>query len=205
MKQKSTKILVILIALILIVGAIMIGVKGLAFELKYQNGKQVEIDLGKEFDIKDMQSITNEVFGKQAVLIEQIEVYKDAANIITTDITLLHAVALGHFHVVDAARNLRRGFVGGALHRALNQRRGPFGEVPADQYDREDDDRCGRQNSDYVASFHIVCLLSISYCLRGPTGRNVKPVLSRSNFRFLSRRREPPARRCGARRTDIRR
>ena len=87
MKQKSTKILVILIALILIVGAIMIGVKGLAFELKYQNGKQVEIDLGKEFDIKDMQSITNEVFGKQAVLIEQIEVYKDAANIITTDIT----------------------------------------------------------------------------------------------------------------------
>jgi TRAP-type uncharacterized transport system fused permease subunit len=34
-----------------------------------------------------MQSITNEVFGKQAVLIEQIEVYKDAANIITTDIT----------------------------------------------------------------------------------------------------------------------
>ena len=85
MKQKSTKILVILIALILIVGAI--GVKGLAFELKYQNGKQVEIDLGKEFDIKDMQAITNEVFGKQAVLIEQIEVYKDAANIITTDIT----------------------------------------------------------------------------------------------------------------------
>lgn len=87
MKQKSTKILVILIALILIVGAIMIGVKGLAFELKYQNGKQVEIDLGKEFDIKDMQAITNEVFGKQTVLIEQIEVYKDAANIITTDIT----------------------------------------------------------------------------------------------------------------------
>ena len=39
MKQKSTKILVILIALILIVGAIMIGVKGLAFELKYQNYK----------------------------------------------------------------------------------------------------------------------------------------------------------------------
>ena len=87
MKQKSTKILVILIALILIVGAIMIGVKGLAFELKYQNGKQVEIDLGKEFDIKDMQSITNEVFGKQAVLIEQIEVYKDAVSITTTEIS----------------------------------------------------------------------------------------------------------------------
>ena len=56
----------------------------------------------------------------------------------------LHAVALGDFHVVDASRDLRRGFVGGTFHRALNQHRGPFGEVPADQYDREDDDRGGR-------------------------------------------------------------
>ena len=87
MKQTSTKILIILIALILIVGAIMIGVKGLAFEIKYQNGKQIEINLGKEFKVKDMQEITNEVFGKQPVLIEQIEVYKDAVNIITTEIT----------------------------------------------------------------------------------------------------------------------
>lgn len=65
----------------------MIGVKGLAFEIKYQNGKQIEINLGKEFKVKDMQEITNEVFGKQPVLIEQIEVYKDAVNIITTEIT----------------------------------------------------------------------------------------------------------------------
>ena len=37
MKQKSTKILVILIAIILVLGAIMIYTKGLAFELKYQD------------------------------------------------------------------------------------------------------------------------------------------------------------------------
>ena len=87
MKQRRTKLLIILIVLILIVGAIIIATKGLAFEVKYQNGKQLEINLGKEFDVKDMKSITNEIFGEQPVLIQQIEVYKDAASIITTEIT----------------------------------------------------------------------------------------------------------------------
>ena len=36
MKQKNTIILTVLIAIILIVGAIVIATKGLAFELKYQ-------------------------------------------------------------------------------------------------------------------------------------------------------------------------
>lgn len=87
MKQKSTKILAILIVLILVIGAIVIATKGLAFELKYQNGKQIEINLGKEFEKKDMEEITKEVFGNQSVLVQQIEVYKDAASIITTEIT----------------------------------------------------------------------------------------------------------------------
>ena len=41
MKQKSTKILAILIAIILILGTIMIFTKGLAFELKYQDSKKI--------------------------------------------------------------------------------------------------------------------------------------------------------------------
>ena len=59
MKQKSTKILVILIAIILVLGAIMIYTKGLAFELKYQDSKQVELNLGKQFEEKDIKEITN--------------------------------------------------------------------------------------------------------------------------------------------------
>ncbi|MEI3395269.1 MAG: hypothetical protein V8R82_06180 [Clostridia bacterium] len=34
-----------------------------------------------------MEEITKEVFGNQSVLVQQIEVYKDAASIITTEIT----------------------------------------------------------------------------------------------------------------------
>lgn len=87
MKQKSTKILVALIAVILVLGAIIIYTKGLAFELKYQDNKKVEMNLGKEFEEKDIKEITNEVFGNQPVMIQAIEVYKDAVSITTTEIT----------------------------------------------------------------------------------------------------------------------
>lgn len=87
MKQKETKILVVLIAIILIIGAVIIFTKGLAFELKYQDNKKIEINLGKEFEEKDIRGITNAVFGKQQVIIQPIEVYKDAISITTTDIS----------------------------------------------------------------------------------------------------------------------
>ena len=87
MKQNSTKILAILIAIILVLGAVMIFTKGLAFELRYQDSKKVEMNLGKTFEEKDIKEITNEVFGNQPVRIQAIEVYKDAVSITTTEIT----------------------------------------------------------------------------------------------------------------------
>ena len=78
---------IILIAIILVLGAIMIYTKGLAFELKYQDSKQVELNLGKQFEEKDIKEITNEVFEGQPVIIRAIEVYKDAVSITTTEIT----------------------------------------------------------------------------------------------------------------------
>lgn len=87
MKQKSTIILSILIAIILVTGTVMIAVKGLAFELKYQDTQKVELNIGKEFKTEDVKQITNEVFEKQPVIIQAIEVYKDAISITTTEIT----------------------------------------------------------------------------------------------------------------------
>lgn len=87
MKQKSTKIIIALIAIILIAGIVMTFTKGLKFNLNYANSKKIEINIGKEFEEKDIKEITNEVFEKQPVLIQAIEVYKDAVSITTTDIT----------------------------------------------------------------------------------------------------------------------
>lgn len=87
MKQKETKILVILIAIILVAGAIVTFTKGLAFELKYRDNQKVEINLGKEFNEKDIKEIAKEIFGKQPVMVQAIEIYKDAMSITTTNIT----------------------------------------------------------------------------------------------------------------------
>ena len=87
MKQKSAKIIIALIAIILIAGTIMLCTKGLVFGLNYEDSKKVEINLGKQFEEKDIKEITNDVFGKQPVLIQAIEVYKDAVSITTTEIT----------------------------------------------------------------------------------------------------------------------
>ena len=87
MKQNSTIILVILIAIILVLGVVMMFTKGLAFELRYQNSKKVEINLGKTFEEKDIKEITKEVFGNQPIRVQSIEVYKDAVSITTTEIT----------------------------------------------------------------------------------------------------------------------
>ena len=87
MKQKGAKIIIVLIAIILITGTIMICTKGLVFGLNYEESKKVEINLGKQFEEKDIKEITNEVFGKQPVLIQAIEVYKDAVSITTTEIS----------------------------------------------------------------------------------------------------------------------
>ena len=70
MKQKSAKIIIALIAIILIAGTIMICTKGLVFGINYEESKKVEINLGKQFEEKDIKEITNEVFGKQPVLIQ---------------------------------------------------------------------------------------------------------------------------------------
>lgn len=87
MKQKSAKIIIALIAIILIAGTIMLCTKGLVFGLNYEDSKKVEINLGKQFEEKDIKEITNDVFGKQPVLIQAIEVYKDAVSITTTEIS----------------------------------------------------------------------------------------------------------------------
>lgn len=89
MKQfvKSKQLKIILIALVIIAGIIMIAVKGFNFDLKYQKTQRVELYLKKEFNISDIRQITNEVFGKQNVMIQKVEIFEDSVSITTTSIT----------------------------------------------------------------------------------------------------------------------
>lgn len=87
MKQKSTKILLAMIIIILVAGTIMLFTKGLSFDLKLQDSQKVEITIGKTFEKEDIKNITKEVFGTQPVLIRGIELYGEAVSITTTQIS----------------------------------------------------------------------------------------------------------------------
>lgn len=81
------KILIVLIALIIIVGAVIIATIGLNFDFRLQESKKVELYLEKDFEIKDIKNITNEVFGNEPVMIQKVEVYEDSVSITAKEIT----------------------------------------------------------------------------------------------------------------------
>lgn len=75
------KIIKILLICLLIAGIIVIAIKGFNVGLQYSNNTQIAINIGKQFDIKDIKEITKEVFPGQNVIIQKIEIYEDMAEI----------------------------------------------------------------------------------------------------------------------------
>ena len=84
---KKQKILSVIIAVIVIVGAIVTGVKGLNYDLRYQETKNIELYIAKDFEIADIKAITDEVMGKSPVIIRKVEVYEDSVSITAKEIT----------------------------------------------------------------------------------------------------------------------
>ena len=78
---KKQKILSVIIAVIIIAGAIVTGVKGLNYDLRYQETKNIELYIAKDFEIADIKAITDEVMGKSPVIIRKVEVYEDSVSI----------------------------------------------------------------------------------------------------------------------------
>lgn len=89
MKQLTTKmkILYIAMALIIIAGIAVVAVKGFNVELKYRHHQKIELNIGEEVKIEEIQKIADEVFGKNKSNVQIIEVYKDAVQIASTEIS----------------------------------------------------------------------------------------------------------------------
>ncbi|MCI8636741.1 MAG: hypothetical protein HFJ36_02605 [Clostridia bacterium] len=84
--QKS-KIISFLVYGIVIIGIIVTATVGLNFDLKYQEAKRIQLNIGKTFEISDIKQITKEVLGNQKVYIRKVEVYEDTVSILAKDIT----------------------------------------------------------------------------------------------------------------------
>lgn len=55
--------------------------------LKYSNNVQLGVNIGKDFDIKDIKNIASEVFENQRVIVQYIELYRDMVKITVEDAT----------------------------------------------------------------------------------------------------------------------
>lgn len=79
------KIISILLMCLIIAGVIVVATIGFNVGTKYSETTQISIKIGKEFEIKDIQKIANEVFDKQNVLVQYVELYKDMVQITVKD------------------------------------------------------------------------------------------------------------------------
>lgn len=78
---KNKKVLYTLTALIIILGIISIFVFRLNYTLMYSEHTKINIYLGKEFSLQDIKSIAEETLGKQEMIYQEIEVFKDSVAI----------------------------------------------------------------------------------------------------------------------------
>lgn len=75
------KIIRILLICLIIAGTIVISTIGFNVGIKYSANTQISINMKQEFNVQDVKKIAKEVFKNQPVLVQQVEIYKDMAQI----------------------------------------------------------------------------------------------------------------------------
>lgn len=85
--SKKMKIMALIIALVILVGIIVTFTVGLNFDLRYQEAKKIQLYLGKDFEITDIEAISKEILSNQKVMIQKVEVFEDTVSILAKEIT----------------------------------------------------------------------------------------------------------------------
>lgn len=75
------KIIRILLICLIIAGTIVISTIGFNVGIKYSANTQISINMKQKFNVQDVKKIAKEVFKNQPVLVQQVEIYKDMAQI----------------------------------------------------------------------------------------------------------------------------
>ena len=78
-------VLYVVIGLIIIIGIALGMLKGLNYSLEYQANQKIELYIGKVVDRKDIEEITNNVFGKNENKVQIVEIFNDMVAITVKD------------------------------------------------------------------------------------------------------------------------
>ena len=76
------KVIYAILICIIVAGAIIIGTLGLKADIIYSKNAQIDVYIGKEVNVKDIQAITKEVFPNDRVIIQKVELFNDMVSII---------------------------------------------------------------------------------------------------------------------------
>lgn len=82
MKLSGTKkILLLGLILIIIAGIVVVALKGVNVSLLFEQHESVNLIIGKEVNIKDINNICKEVFKDKKVIVRKVELFDDSVNI----------------------------------------------------------------------------------------------------------------------------
>lgn len=73
--------------IIIIIGVICTFTMGFKYSLKYDEAIRLNIYIGKDYNMDDIKKMAVEVFGKQPILYQQIEMFQDTASITLKQVT----------------------------------------------------------------------------------------------------------------------
>lgn len=73
----KNKIFLGLVAIIVVVGIIMVAIRGFNVDVSYKSYNLVDVKIGKDFNISDIKNITNEVFPNKNIEIQKAGVFSD--------------------------------------------------------------------------------------------------------------------------------
>ncbi len=89
MKQliKNSNIKYLIIFIIIVAGIVMGALKGFKFDLNYEAVQEIEITIGKEYNVNDIKSITNEIMPNKDILVEKVQIFGNVVSIKSKEIT----------------------------------------------------------------------------------------------------------------------
>ena len=87
MNKQANKILYVVIAIIIIIGAIVCKIKGFNIELVYSSRQEILISSGLEFDLSKIEEISKSILTNRTVKVQEYERFGNAVEIISEEIT----------------------------------------------------------------------------------------------------------------------
>ena len=79
--SKKSKILCVILAVIFIAAIISTAIRGLKVDINYSEGVTMVLDIGKEFETKDIRDIAKEIWSGKDVLVQKVEVYDESVSV----------------------------------------------------------------------------------------------------------------------------